>query len=382
MDVDDLDAQLAGWVPSDPVYVAGPAPARAAAEMVPRTASAPTSPLPLPPRVGLRSSMTLSQSSLSPALSPLRTNSPNTLETLRAELCDGSGHIVRCCDYAREPQLEPCDTQLVGVEPLYTKLDQVIGRTLANPTLVPCDRPMLAVQAPRGNGTHRAVHAWAALRAPRRMAVLTYSFYDPTTELGVIFHAQLLALAALLTPCILVIHRIIARAVEPRLIEGAYNALWTAWLSVYEHRQAQPGVAPPFWLLFIDDMPPASIAPGHWRYIPHIVALPGFEQRNVAAYLSCAMQHALALRLANPEDRSALLAYYTPAITDIVQRSAAAFSAVSDVVFFVNTLFSLPLRAVSVEELAEMYHNGATHNAMPSAEHFNTALLELVNRNR
>jgi hypothetical protein len=378
---DDFDVQLVGWGPQARVYDAS-AVSTHGLEMVARPASAPTSPLPLPSRIGLRSSMTLSQNSLSPALSPLRTTSPSTLETLRAELCEASGHIVRCCDYARDPLLAPCDTQLVGVEPLYAKLDQVVGRTLANPTLVPCDRPMIAVQAPRGNGTHRAVHAWAALRAPQRMAVLTYSFYDPTTELGVIFHAQLLALAALLSPCILVIHRIIARAGEPRLIEGAYNALWTAWLSVYEHRQQQPGVAPPFWLLFIDDMPPASIAPGHWRCIPHTIALTGFEQRNVTAYISCALQHAIAQRLADPTHHVALLAYYAPAVASIVAQSAASFTTVADVVFFVTVLFSLPLRDISVEELADMYRNGATPNALPSIEHFPQALLELVNRPR
>lgn len=322
-------------------------------------------------RIALRSSST----SVSPAPSPMRTHSPLD-DAGRAELCESGHHIVRCDDYARNPALQPPAPRLVGVEPLTTLLTTVVGRTLANPALVPCERPVMAVGCPPGSGARSAVHWWAA-RNMHRVAVLTYSFFNAERELVPAFHLRLMALAASLAPCILVVHRMMLRARDPRCMQPLIDAMWSAWLHTSEHQRRLPGTAPPFWLLFIDDEALSVAAPAQWGWIPHVTSLPGYMPTRAADYVECQLERALTERLAQDDAVAGYVAFYRPIVAIFAATHAADFASIADVVAFVALLFDLPLRALDLGALAAMAIDGAPPTVLPGTQHFDEAIVEL-----
>jgi hypothetical protein len=322
-------------------------------------------------RIALRTS----SNSVSPAPSPLRAYSPAD-DSGRAELCDSGNHIVRCDDYARDTELQPPAPRLVGVEPLTTLLTTVVGRTLANPALVPCDRPVMAVGCPPGSGARSAVHMWAAHNA-QRVAVLTYSFFNHERELVPAFHLRLMALAASLAPCILVVHRCLQRAHDPRCIDALMHSMWSAWLQTREHQRRMPGTPPPFWLLFIDSAPINVVVPTQWSWIPHVTTLPGFAPARIADYLECQLERELTERLASADVAAGYVAFYRPLVAMFAAAHVADFTAVADVLTFVTLLFDLPLRALDLDALRAMAVDGAPTTVMPGAQHFEDAVVEM-----
>lgn len=322
-------------------------------------------------RIALRTS----SNSVSPVPSPIRAYSPAD-DNGRAELCDSGNHIVRCDDYARDADLQPPAPRLVGVESLTTLLTTAVGRTLANPALVPCERPVMAVGCPPSSGARSAVHMWAAQNA-QRCAVLTYSFFSPERELTPAFHMRLMGLAASLSPCILVVHRCLQRAHDPRCIDALMNSMWSAWLSTREHQRRLPGVAPPFWLLFVDSAPINVVVPAQWGWIQHVTTLPGFAPARVADYLECALEHALVARVASADVVASYVTIYRPLVAIFAATHAEDFTAVADVLTFVALLFDLPLRALDLATLRAMAVDGAPATVLPGAQHFEDAVVEM-----
>jgi len=325
---------------------------------------------PIDNRIPLRTS----SSSLSPVPSPMRTYSPAD-DNGRAELCDSGMHIVRCDNYAQDPYLQPPAPRLVGVEPLLAQLTAVVGRTLANPALVPCEQPVIAVECPPGSGARSAVHLWASMGVPRRVAVLTYSFSNPERELTLAFHLRLMALAASISPCILIVHRPLLRA--NALADHLFVSMWTAWLQTREHQRKQLGVAPPFWLLFIDRVPISMAAPAQWGWIPHVATMPGYMQGRLADYIRCHLERALRERLASDDDAARYTAAYTSTVGPFAQAHSTDFASIADVIKFVALLFDLPLRDISIPDLAAMAIDGAPPTVLPSPDHFAAALVEM-----
>jgi len=395
----DFDAQMNGWTmdvaptatAAPSVYAVWTGPTSSAlsssspAPVASPGLSASTGSLPsLPSRMALRSSASspvASPLSAGTSSSPMRTQSPVTPEMMAANypLCEDRMHIVRCNDYARDPQLAPPVEQLVGVDALYAMLDATIGATLVNPTLCPSLVPVMAVQSTPGSGARLAVHLWAARRAPQRLAVLTYSFFDGNTEASVRFHHDLFTLAASLTPCILVIDRIMTRAAaESVVVEAVYNAMAFAWAQRTEHRMTPPGMLPPFWLLFIDEKSPKVVPPGQWQLIQHNVVLDGLTPATVRTYLLCIVRNQVAARLANAADVDGLMAHYEAHIGPFLAAHGTRFGAIGDIVQFVNILFALPLRSRSLLDLRTMTADGAPLSALPGAEHLLPALTEMM----
>lgn len=367
--IDDYDDQLAQWHG----VVAAPVLSAAATPELPLSPVLSASPM--PERMALRSS----SSSLSPVpgLSPMRTHSPLDDRSADIDLCQSDQHIVHCSDYARDLQLQPPARSLVGVEPLQQMLANVIGRTLANPVLMPCEKPVMAVKCPTGSGARSAVHAWAAAGVPQRVAVLTYEFFNPDRETTVAFHMNLMRMAAALSPCILVVHRLLQRINHVDGIAKVTAAMWSAWLQMTKCRQSEWSAPPAFWLLFIDDVP-MNLAASQWSWIPHVVALSGYTPMQLGEYLLCRMSHAIELRIASSEHVAMLMAWYRPMVDAFAAQHAHEFASVGDIVRFVADLFLLPLRDLTLTDLAEMRMHGVTPAAMPQASHFEQAMTEML----
>lgn len=366
---DDYDDQLRQWhgVAVDAV-------------IAPMAASTPDlSPVhsvsPMPERMALRSS----SSSLSPVpgLSPMRAHSPSDDRATDIDLCKSDQHIVHCSDYARDLQLQPPARNLVGVESLRQMLANVVGRTLANPVLMPCEKPAMAVKCPTGSGARSAVHAWAAAGVPQRVAVLSYEFYNPERETTVAFHMNLMRMAAALSPCILVVHRLLQRINNAQGVAAVTAAMWSAWLQMTKYRQVDWSAAPAFWLLFIDDVP-MNVAAPQWSWIPHVVALSGYTPLQLGEYLLCRMSHAIEVRIASPEHVTLLMEWYRPMVALFATQHAHEFASVGDIVRFVTDLFLMPLRELTLEQLAEMRTHGVTPDAMPQAHHFEQTMVEML----
>jgi len=397
--MDDFDEQMGSWglampAPQPAVFAVWTGAAESPSPSPPPAiVRASSSSLVLPPRMVLRSSsssapasasssMTSFPSPLSTTLSmsPMRANSPITADMLAPaqRLPADKSHSVCCDDYARDPLLAPPTERLAGVEPLLAMLDAAVGMTLANPTLCPSDLPVMAVQSASGSGTRLAVHLWAARRAPQRVAVVTYAFFEPMSEQTVAFHHALFDYAASLSPCILIADRIMDRAVEQRTVEATYNAMAYAWTQRREHRPLLPGTLPPFWLLFIDSLSPNVVPPHMWSIVPHNAVLEAFGPANAGLYVRCVLHNHVAARLASGIDVDTLMAQYEPHLALFLASHGSRFTAIADVVRFAKILFALPLRSHSVADLHSMAVDGAPPSAWPTPEHFVPALTEMV----
>jgi hypothetical protein len=278
--------------------------------------------------------------------------------------------------------------QVVGMEAAFALLTEHVRKPLAYPDAFACHDPILFLEGPSGVGFRTALRAFC--NAPDndgafRLNLITYRFLSQSELMpGSSFFTLLLQLAWLLTPCVLLVHRPFGRLGNKREEAATPLRMLAEAYIPYRERRAPSGL-PLFWLVFVDDVDaaPGSICP--------VWAISDRSKRCcVSAMTPEQKQHYLRLhvgiRLARlvdvpasadqmSPDIAALLAHYHEELMRVLAANQRVFATASvrDLNLYVNYLFSLPTRRLSVEQLFRMRTNPTpdaadTYQILPSVE--------------